>query len=68
MKEHHLIFVDENEVLPITKKDINYICKDGRDRSGWLFQQLLKLAGNIGTCENFITIDSDHILLKPHTF
>lgn len=32
------------------------------------FQQLIKLSGNIGQCQNFVTIDSDHILINPHVF
>ena len=67
-KEHGLKYVNELDVLGFGPKDINYITTDGRDRSGWLFQQFLKLSGNIGECENFITIDADHILLRPHVF
>lgn len=67
-RNYNLEFVNENDVLGYGAKDINYKMSDGRNRSGWLFQQLLKLSGKIGECENFVTIDSDHILLKPHTF
>lgn len=67
-KEYDLEYIDENDVLGYGAKDIQYVMSNGRDRSGWLFQQLIKLSGNIGECECFITIDSDHILLKPHTF
>lgn len=66
--ESNVKFVDEKSVLGITAKDINYITTDGKNRSGWLFQQFLKLAGNIGTCKHFITIDADHILIRPHVF
>lgn len=66
--KYNLIFVEENSVLGFGPKDLNYVTKNGTNRSGWLFQQLLKLSGNIGDCENFITIDADHILLKPHVF
>ena len=38
------------------------------NRSGWLFQQFLKLSGKIGTCDNYICIDSDHILINRHVF
>jgi len=33
-----------------------------------MFQQYLKLSGNIGTCRRFVTIDSDHILINKHIF
>jgi len=65
---NNLIFVHEREVLGYDAKKMNYILKDGQDRSGWIFQQLLKLSGSIGTVNHFIVIDSDHVLLKPHTF
>ncbi len=65
---HNLFFVDEKSVLGFSPSDVNYKTSTGRDRSGWLFQQFLKLSGNIGECENYITIDSDHILLRPHVF
>jgi len=68
VKIHNLSFVSENDVLGFGVKDVKYITNDGVNRSGWLFQQFLKLSGNIGTCENFITVDSDHILIRPHVF
>ena len=67
-RDYNLEYINENDVLGYGAKDIKYIMSNGRDRSGWLFQQLLKLSGKIGSCDNFITIDSDHILLKPHVF
>lgn len=66
--EHGTKFVDEKSVLGITPKDINYITTDGKNRSGWLFQQFIKLAGCVGTCKNFITVDADHIMIRPHVF
>lgn len=65
--EHGLIFVDETSVLGIRAKDLNIIV-DGRDRSGWLFQQLIKLSGKVGTCDRYLCIDSDHILVRRHVF
>ena len=38
-------FVNEDSVLPITKMDVKFI-QNGIDRSGWLFQQFLKLSGD----------------------
>ena len=66
-KKHELIFKDENDVLGFSPKDISYYVH-GMDRSGWIFQQLLKLSGNIGNTPYFLVIDADHVLLSPHTF
>ncbi|GBF83933.1 DUF6492 family protein [Aphanothece sacrum] len=61
-------FVDENTVLTIQKKDINYIV-NGRDRSGWIFQQLIKLNGEkLGNCEHYLVVDADTIFLRPQSF
>ncbi|AHV95197.1 DUF6492 family protein [Paenibacillus sabinae] len=61
-------FVDENTVLPITKKDINYRSRTW-ERSGWLFQQLLKLGGDkLCTADYFLVIDADTVLIAPHRF
>lgn len=68
VKIHNLKFVKEDDVLGFGVKDVQYVTNDGINRSGWLFQQFLKLSGNIGTCENYVTVDSDHILIRPHVF
>jgi len=61
-------FVDENTVLPITKKDINYTVA-GADRSGWLFQQLLKWSGNKYVKNDyFLVADADTIFCRPQAF
>ncbi|SDG54441.1 hypothetical protein SAMN04488542_1578 [Fontibacillus panacisegetis] len=61
-------FVDENKVLPITKKNINYRSKKW-ERSGWLFQQLLKMNGDtLGNSDYFLVIDADTVLITPHVF
>jgi len=67
-KTNNLNFVDENSLFGFGPRDINYVTDSGINRSGWLFQQLIKLSGKIGKCDNYITIDSDHILIKPHVF
>ncbi|RUT31595.1 hypothetical protein EJP77_09360 [Paenibacillus zeisoli] len=61
-------FVHENTVLPITKKDITYRSSTW-DRSGWLYQQLLKLNGD-KVCKNrhFLVTDADTVMIRPHTF
>ena len=61
-------FVNENTVLPITKKNIRYRSKKW-ERSGWLFQQLLKLSGDrLSTAKYFLAIDADTVLIRPHAF
>jgi hypothetical protein len=61
-------FIDENTVLPITKQHINYRSKKW-ERSGWLFQQLLKLSGDkICKSDFYLTIDADTVLIRPHIF
>lgn len=62
------VFVDENTVLPITKKNINYTY-NGINRSGWLFQQLLKWSGNkYSKNEFFLIADADTIFCRPQIF
>lgn len=62
------IFVDERSVLPFTKKDIRYYSARW-NRSGWLYQQLLKLNGD-RICREpyFLVIDADTVLIRPHRF
>jgi hypothetical protein len=61
-------FIDENTVLPITKKNIIYRSKKW-DRSGWLFQQLLKLGGDfVCTSNYYLVLDADTVLIRPHIF
>lgn len=71
-KSHSLQFVDECSVLGFGPRDLNLqiTFADGhtRDRSGWLFQQLIKLSGKVGTCRHYLCIDSDHVLIRPHVF
>ncbi|WP_438431631.1 DUF6492 family protein [Gorillibacterium sp. sgz500922] len=61
-------FVPESTLLPFGKKDIRY--RSARfERSGWLYQQLLKLAGDrISGSEHYLVIDADTVLLRPHAF
>lgn len=61
-------FIDEKTVLPITKKHIRYGTARW-DRSGWLYQQLLKMNGDkISKAPFFLVIDADTILIRPHVF
>lgn len=65
-------FVNENSLLPLTKKDINYSPTRKNisvDRSGWLFQQFLKLSGDtLGSSDGFLVLDADTVLIRPHIF
>ena len=51
--EHKLEFVDECAVFGYSPKSLNLITAGGLDRSGWLFQQFVKLSGNVGTCRHY---------------
>jgi len=65
-REYKCEFVDENTVLPITNDYIRYVDRKGRDRSGWLFQQLLKLnADTLASEEHYYVIDADTVLIRP---
>lgn len=67
-RRKHCRFVDESTVLPITKKNIHYRSKKW-ERSGWLFQQLLKMNGDkLGSSDYFLAIDADTVLITPHVF
>ena len=63
-----LIFVEEKSVLGYGKEAVHFVTTKGSDRSGWIYQQLLKLSGKVGKSRHFLVIDADHILLRPHTF
>lgn len=62
------VLVDENSVLTITKKDINF--KVGEtDRSGWIFQQLLKWGADKFTeNDNFLVTEADTVFCRPRVF
>lgn len=61
-------FVHERTVLPFAKKDIVHKSRTW-DRSGWLYQQLLKLNGDqVSRTPRFLVIDADTVLIRPHIF
>ena len=66
-QEHGTTFVEESSVLGYGPRSIDYSV-NGTNRAGWIFQQLLKLSGRIGTAPYFLVIDADHILVRRHTF
>lgn len=62
------IFIDEVSVLGYGKEKIEYVY-DGLSRSGWLFQQLLKLSGDVfAESDNYIIVDADTLLINKHSF
>jgi hypothetical protein len=67
-KKLNLVFINENTVLSIQKSDISYAC-NGVDRSGWLFQQFIKLyADTISSSKYILVLDADTIFIKPIQF
>lgn len=66
--KHNLRYIDENCVFGYSPRELNVITTSGINRSGWMFQQFIKLSGKIGTCRYYLCIDADHILIKPHVF
>lgn len=69
---YNVTFLNEASLLGYAPSDIDYTITAGShkglNRSGWIFQQLVKLSGCIGTGRYYLAIDADHILLKPHVF
>ncbi len=66
--KNNLIFINEDEVFSFTKSQINYKV-EGIDRSGWIFQQLLKLSGDkIVEKEDYLVVDSDTLLIGESSF
>lgn len=62
------VFVHESRVLPISKKQIVYRSRHW-ERSGWLYQQLLKLgSSSITEQRHYLVIDADTVLIRPHRF
>ena len=67
-RDYGCVFVDENKVLPITKRDICYDV-NGIDRSGWLFQQLLKWGiARYVEGDYFLVTDADTVFCRPQVF
>lgn len=67
-KRKSCTFVHEAAVLPIRKRDIVYRSKRW-ERSGWLYQQLLKLgSSSIVGRRHYLVMDADTVLIRPHRF
>lgn len=61
-------FINERNVLPFAKNSLQYQSKTW-DRSGWLYQQLLKLNGDkLSKQRYYLVIDADTVLIRPHAF
>lgn len=68
-KDHDLTFIEETSVLGYDKTRIDYICKNQQDRSGWLYQQLIKLYGErVSSQEKFLILDSSTVFISPKIF
>jgi hypothetical protein len=62
-------FIDERAVLPIIKDNIDYICTDGSDRRGWLYQQFLKWSGDkLLSGSHYLTIDADTVFTRTQVY
>lgn len=67
-REKKCDFIFEDSVLPIKKKDINFSV-GGLDRSGWIYQQLLKWSCDTYSNSNYFLIaESDTIFTRPQIF
>ena len=65
LRSPDIILLDENDVAPVAKSRIRYR-PQGVDRSGWIFQQLIKLScDQICTSAYVLALDSDTVLMRP---
>jgi len=61
-------FIHESTVLPLQKNQITYR-SESWERSGWLYQQLLKFgSSSVAKQRYFLVIDADTVLIQPHRF
>lgn len=71
-QQHDLQFVDETSIFGFGPMELNIQFHDENghvwNRSGWLFQQFVKLSGKVGSCRYYLCIDADHVLIRPHIF
>jgi len=64
-KSRDVILLDERDVGPVSKSSIAYRPR-GVDRSGWLYQQLIKLScDQICRSEYVLALDSDTVFTRP---
>jgi hypothetical protein len=63
-----VVFITEDELEIVNKRDIQYTV-NGKDRSGWFYQQLIKLhADQISKNENILVLDADTVYVNPVSF
>lgn len=67
-RQHGCIYIKDEDISNIEKSDIDYFV-DGLDRSGWLFQQLVKLNWvNISSAKYCLIFDADTMILRHQVF
>jgi hypothetical protein len=67
-EKNNIIHIDDLDAVGFSKKNINYVV-NGLDRSGWLYQQLIKLScDNITELKDVLVIDSDTIFVNKNCF
>ena len=66
-EEYSAIWVDEDKVLDRKLSDV-IATHPTYNRWGWMYQQFLKMSGNIGECENYLGVDSDGTVTKDINF
>jgi len=67
-KTNKIQFIPETDMIPLRKEDIKYEPKN-INRSGWLYQQLLKLsADTVCNSEYILILDSDTFFLRKQRF
>lgn len=68
-KEKWCNIIYEDTIVPFKKQDINYITNNWKDRSWWLFQQLIKFYYSYkSNSKYYYVIDSDTILTSNQIF
>lgn len=70
IKDHRVTVINDADVLGFTVNQYPYPTqKNLPNRSGWLFQQLIKLGWSLhATSENYIVIDADTYFIRPISF
>ncbi|EOR94009.1 hypothetical protein ADIARSV_2843 [Arcticibacter svalbardensis MN12-7] len=64
-----LYFINEDDILPVSKQNLISIIKD-KTKIGWYIQQLIKLNSDtiIDLAENYLVLDADTIMLSTQFF
>jgi len=68
VENNNCVFVSELQICNTTKQQIGFFI-NGNDRSGWIYQQLLKLNfDKVGTCDNYLVVDADTVFIQDTIF